>query len=181
MWEKVAKELCMPYRAAEAMHWHLGEHEMAARANVPIFQLSNISTSVPPAPQNTSSVSAPVMPPNYSGYPSSAGPSPLASPPGTMPVTTPSHSRRHSYAVSAPRRPADNAKMPPNDLSQLHWSQQLGQNATRPQLKRPYSTTENDIHTSFFPDYDECRPFKRLHTPDSGGEEKKLKRENMDQ
>ena len=178
MWEKVAKELCMPYRAAEAMHWHLGEHEMAARANVPIFQLSNITTSVPPASQHTSSASAPVMPTNYSGYPSSAGPSPLASPPGTMPVLTPSHSRRNSYAVSTARhRRADSLKILPSDSHRLSWSQQFCQNAPRPQPKRPFS----DLHAGYMQDLEDSRPFKRLHTPDSGGEEQKLKREQVDQ
>ena len=171
----------MPYRAAEAMHWHLGEQEMAARANVPIFQLSNISTSIPAAPQNTSSVSGAAMPPSYSAYPSSAGPSPLASPPGTMPSTTPSHSRRHSYAVSATHRRTNSAKILPNEFSHVLWGQQFGQHTTRPQLKRLHGVTDNDNHAGYMHDYEDCRSFKRLHTPDSGGEEKKLKHERMEQ
>ncbi|KAI9669909.1 MAG: hypothetical protein M1831_006945 [Alyxoria varia] len=38
MWEKVAKELNMPWRAAEDMHWQLGKHELAQRAGVTPFQ-----------------------------------------------------------------------------------------------------------------------------------------------
>ncbi|KAL9081379.1 MAG: hypothetical protein Q9157_000098 [Trypethelium eluteriae] len=170
MWEKVAKELCMPYRAAEAMHWHLGEHEMATRANVPIFQLSNLSTSVPSVPQNTSSASAPVMPSHYSGYASNAGPSPLASPPGMVPASVPSHARRHSYAVSAARRRTDGVKALPSETSNLPWCQPFGQNGTRPPLKRPYSATDDSIHTGYLQDYEDCRPLKRLHTPESSGE-----------
>ena len=41
MWEKIAKEMQLPWRAAEAMHWHIGEVEMANRANVPVFHLAS--------------------------------------------------------------------------------------------------------------------------------------------
>ncbi|KAK5703011.1 hypothetical protein LTR97_003957 [Elasticomyces elasticus] len=40
MWEKIAKEMQLPWRAAEAMHWQIGEVEMAQRANVPVFHLA---------------------------------------------------------------------------------------------------------------------------------------------
>ncbi|KAG9625188.1 hypothetical protein KCU64_g19412, partial [Aureobasidium melanogenum] len=40
MWEKIAKEMALPWRAAEAMHWQIGEVEMASRANVPVFHLA---------------------------------------------------------------------------------------------------------------------------------------------
>jgi len=45
MWEKIAKEMQLPWRAAEAMHWQIGEVEMASRANVPVFHLANTSSS----------------------------------------------------------------------------------------------------------------------------------------
>ena len=43
----------LPWRAAEAMHWQIGEVEMASRANVPVFHLANPSSqsqsqSIPP-------------------------------------------------------------------------------------------------------------------------------------
>lgn len=41
MWAKIAEDLAVPYRAVEAMHWELGEHEMAQRAGVVPFSLSN--------------------------------------------------------------------------------------------------------------------------------------------
>lgn len=41
MWAKVAEEMGVPWRAAEAMHWQLGEAEMARRAGVVPFSLSN--------------------------------------------------------------------------------------------------------------------------------------------
>lgn len=46
MWSKVAEEMAIPWRAAEAMHWQLGEQEMARRAGVVPFSLS--STAVDP-------------------------------------------------------------------------------------------------------------------------------------
>ncbi|KAI9695540.1 MAG: hypothetical protein M1820_008553 [Bogoriella megaspora] len=179
MWEKVAKELCMPYRAAEAMHWHMGEHEMAARANVPIFQLSNISTSVPPVPHNTSSLSAPAMHANYQGFSMSAGPSPRSSPPSSIPKSIPFH-RRSNSALSAARRRSDSVKPIPNDSPQLPWSQIHADAAIRPQLKRPYTDTVDHMLPGFLTDFDRPMAYRRLHTPDSGGEEKKMKREHVD-
>lgn len=40
MWAKVAEEMAIPWRAAEAMHWQLGEQDMARRAGVTPFSLS---------------------------------------------------------------------------------------------------------------------------------------------
>ncbi|KAI0137306.1 myb-like DNA-binding domain-containing protein [Xylariales sp. AK1849] len=40
MWAKVAEEMAIPWRAAEAMHWHLGETDMARRAGVTPFSLT---------------------------------------------------------------------------------------------------------------------------------------------
>lgn len=41
MWSKVAEEMAVPWRAAEAMHWQLGEADMARRAGVVPFSLSS--------------------------------------------------------------------------------------------------------------------------------------------
>lgn len=43
MWAKVAEELAVPWRAAEAMHWQLGEAEMAKRAGVVPFSLAAVN------------------------------------------------------------------------------------------------------------------------------------------
>lgn len=51
MWSKVAEEMAIPWRAAEAMHWQLGEQEMARRAGVVPFSLS--STAVDPSTPRT--------------------------------------------------------------------------------------------------------------------------------
>ena len=45
MWAPVAQELGIPWRAAEAMHWQLGEAEMARRAGVVPFSLAANSSA----------------------------------------------------------------------------------------------------------------------------------------
>ena len=40
MWANVAKELGVPWRTAEAMHWILGEHDMANRAGTKPFAMN---------------------------------------------------------------------------------------------------------------------------------------------
>lgn len=40
LWNPIAVELGVPWRAAESMHWALGEQEMARRANVPPFVMA---------------------------------------------------------------------------------------------------------------------------------------------
>ncbi|KAL7623850.1 hypothetical protein AAE478_005406 [Parahypoxylon ruwenzoriense] len=47
MWAKVAEEMAMPWRAAEAMHWQLGEQDMARRAGVTPFTLSASASEGP--------------------------------------------------------------------------------------------------------------------------------------
>ncbi|KUI60673.1 Transcriptional activator Myb [Cytospora mali] len=45
MWAKVAEEMQVPWRAAEAMHWQLGETDMARRAGVVPFSLSSVNVA----------------------------------------------------------------------------------------------------------------------------------------
>ncbi|KAF1917993.1 hypothetical protein BDU57DRAFT_555703 [Ampelomyces quisqualis] len=60
MWQKVATEMGIPWRSAESMHWQLGEQEMSARANAPVFQLHPSATSAGLSPPSeTPVVSAP--------------------------------------------------------------------------------------------------------------------------
>jgi hypothetical protein len=53
MWSKVAEEMAVPWRAAEAMHWQLGENDMARRAGVVPFSLSSASLDSPSAIQHS--------------------------------------------------------------------------------------------------------------------------------
>ena len=54
MWAKVAEEMAIPWRAAEAMHWQLGEADMARRAGVVPFSLSNVTLDAPPSGHRSS-------------------------------------------------------------------------------------------------------------------------------
>ncbi|TAQ85146.1 hypothetical protein B7494_g6536 [Chlorociboria aeruginascens] len=54
MWSKVAEEMAVPWRAAEAMHWQLGESDMARRAGVVPFSLSNSTLDAPTSGSRTS-------------------------------------------------------------------------------------------------------------------------------
>jgi hypothetical protein len=47
MWGKVAQEIGLPWRAVEAMHWQLGEQNMARRAGVVPFSLSSVALDTP--------------------------------------------------------------------------------------------------------------------------------------
>lgn len=83
MWSRIAEEMAIPWRAAEAMHWQMGEHEMARRAGVTPFTLANTNnhTSQPNHPLN--------MPRHFN-------PS-VQLPPTMMPSVAPaSHHRRNS-------------------------------------------------------------------------------------
>jgi hypothetical protein len=70
MWEKIAKEMQIPWRAAENMHWQMGEVEMASRANVPIFHLAGQGPSrggaIPDRAPSTSPPSGNGLPPSMS-------------------------------------------------------------------------------------------------------------------
>lgn len=52
MWAGVARDLGVPWRTAEAMHWILGEQEMARRAGVTPFAMAGTSTIPPPDPSS---------------------------------------------------------------------------------------------------------------------------------
>lgn len=54
MWSQVAKEMGIPWRAAESMHWQLGEQEMARRAGVVPFSLSSVALDAPPKKRSPS-------------------------------------------------------------------------------------------------------------------------------
>lgn len=47
MWMTIAQEMEIPWRAAEAMHWQLGEKDMAQRAGVVPFSLSSVAIDAP--------------------------------------------------------------------------------------------------------------------------------------
>ena len=56
MWSKIAEEMAVSWRAAEATHWQLGEADMARHAGVVPFSLSSVTVDAPP-PNHRSSPS----------------------------------------------------------------------------------------------------------------------------
>ena len=80
MWAKVAEELAVPWRAAEAMHWQLGEADMARRAGVVPFSLNPDSSApgsqrpppTPPGPRGPGHAHSH----SHGSAPSYAGPPP---------------------------------------------------------------------------------------------------------
>lgn len=112
MWAKVAEEMQVPWRAAEAMHWQLGETDMARRAGVTPFSL-NMSGNDPQGGQRASpprghghghSQSQGSLPRDISGMPSpryGRGPgTPLIPPP--MSAGRPLAARRESVPPRPP-------------------------------------------------------------------------------
>ena len=77
MWAKVAEEMQVPWRAAEAMHWQLGESDMARRAGVIPFSLNmsgggdtQVSQRLSPTRGHQHSQSQGSIPREISGVPS---------------------------------------------------------------------------------------------------------------
>lgn len=93
MWEMVAKEMGLPWRAIEAIHWQMGAEEMASRANVPVFQphatAAGVRTKSPPGSK---------MNPNLAPAPSAPG-GPGEREPNLQPTT-----RRRSSSTTSRRR-----------------------------------------------------------------------------
>ncbi|KAL2160216.1 hypothetical protein VTH06DRAFT_1389 [Thermothelomyces fergusii] len=122
MWAKVAEEMQVPWRAAEAMHWQLGEAEMARRAGVVPFSLNMTSNEPqgsttqrrisPTRGHHAQSHSQGSLPPEFSGLPSPhhtrvpSGPGPgHAPPPPQIPpiIPPPSPSSAGSRPLSSRR------------------------------------------------------------------------------
>ena len=81
MWGPLAAELSIPWRAAEAMHWQLGEADMARRAGVAPFTLAAASSAPAMPPTHAQSAGClPSGPPSASYLPSMAG---ASGPPGS--------------------------------------------------------------------------------------------------
>ncbi|KAK4038924.1 hypothetical protein C8A01DRAFT_17021 [Parachaetomium inaequale] len=117
MWAKVAEEMQVPWRAAEAMHWQLGEIEMARRAGVVPFSL-NMTSNEPQGPMmqrisptrgHAHSQSQGSVPRDFSGLPSprytrgppGPGPPPPQIPP-MIPPPTPTSAGSGGGGVSRP-------------------------------------------------------------------------------
>lgn len=142
MWQKVATEMGIPWRSAESMHWQLGEQEMSARANAPVFQLhpsatgaghsspSQISVIPAPASHGFTAANAASLMPNPPPVPAQHHQPPPPVPQGPMPGyhqradSGSSHSRRRNSSFSRRRAdPRSRASVPPQlsqPLPQIH-------------------------------------------------------------
>jgi len=76
MWAMIAKEMEIPWRAAEAMHWQLRELDMADRAGVVPFSKSSAALEVPKRRRavRSSSSSSTVLPKSASPADEAGGP-----------------------------------------------------------------------------------------------------------
>lgn len=151
MWQKVATEMGIPWRSAESMHWQLGEQEMSARANAPVFQLHPSATGLSSPPPATV-VPAPAPAPTPHGFtPANAAqlvPSPQQAPlqhhqPPPPPPPGPVHSyhqRTDSNSSQGRRRNSSFSRRRTDGRSRSSGPPQLG--PTIPQLN---PTSEADL------------------------------------
>jgi len=95
MWEKVAKEMQMPWRAVEARHWEIGQEEMAKLAGATMFSSAATPVSEHEALPATASQSF------HSEYP----PQSLRHPYATYPQEPPTVQPARLHPMAPPLRP----------------------------------------------------------------------------
>lgn len=140
----------IPWRSAESMHWQLGEQEMSARANAPVFQLHPSVTGIS-SPTQTHVAPAP---PTHGFTPANIGqlvpnPPPHASlqhqqqPPHPPPTSGPIHSyhqRTESGASQGRRRNSSFSRRHSDAKLRSSVPPQLG-----PTLPQVHPTSEADL------------------------------------
>ena len=104
----------LPWRAAEAMHWQIGEIEMAQRANVPVFHLAGQQPSQAGAVQDRTRSTSP---------PSAGGPPPAVS-----------YSHIHNHSLPQIQMPQPQTVSP--DQTRLRRSSSASSPNELPQLRR---------------------------------------------
>ncbi|ORY10570.1 hypothetical protein BCR34DRAFT_485472 [Clohesyomyces aquaticus] len=135
MWQKVATEMGIPWRSAESMHWQLGEQEMSARANAPVFQLHPSATGLGSPP------SASVAPASHGFTPANASqlipnpppPPQLHQPPPPAPIHGYHHHRTDSNSSQGRRRNSSFSRRRADARSRSSVPPHLG--PTLPQLQ----------------------------------------------
>lgn len=175
MWQKVATEMGIPWRSAESMHWQLGEQEMSARANAPVFQLHPSATglssppSVPavpaPAPHGFTPTNAPQLVPHPPPPPPAL---PQQHQPGPPPPPGPIHSyhQRSESATSQGRRRNSSFSRRRIASSRSSVPPQLG--PTLPQIQ-PQSEADLISGARTAPAPETHSGVKRLGEGDAGG------------
>lgn len=130
----------IPWRSAESMHWQLGEQEMSARANAPVFQLHPSATAinsptqahVAPAPHGFTPANANQLVANQPPLP----PQHQQPPPPLPPPQGPGHSyhqRTESNSSQGRRRNSSFSRRRTDARSRSSVPPQLG--PTLPQLQ----------------------------------------------
>ena len=137
MWELIAKEMGLPWRAIEGIHWDMGRDEMASRADVPVFQPHTAATKTS-TPQRRSP-SGPRPAPNLA---------PAPTPPGDSACerTCPPQPQRLTRARSASagsRECVSSRRDAPTYLTSVSEGEQL-----RSGSDDPSPVYDSDIHTT---------------------------------
>jgi hypothetical protein len=148
MWQKLAEEMNVPWRAAEAMHWQLGEDDMARRAGVPAFKFSNQN------PPSTASSALQQAPPtrgpghahshSYSHGSSSLAPSTFA--PSAMSGPS-SPYQRQGHAHSQPQsHPSQHSRPSQHTLTRSTRSIAARKESTQHSVPPPSSPADTLVH-----------------------------------
>lgn len=107
----------IPWRSAESMHWQLGEQEMSARANAPVFQLHPSATSLgspPTAPLTPASLPPPG--PTTHGFTPANVPQLIPHPPPPAPMQQ--HQQQQHQHQPHPPPPPPQPAAPPHSYHQ---------------------------------------------------------------
>lgn len=134
MWAKVAEELAVPWRAAEAMHWQLGEADMARRAGVVPFSLAAVNNEAASNRAMASRNQTPIQPLDSSNLRDVKPPSPHSSYSRgqLMPPMTPARTSRRGPINSQPPPPPHARPMLPPHPQHLHQTPHSSPHAVVP-------------------------------------------------
>lgn len=141
MWEPVAKEMGMPWRAVESKHWELGAGNMAERAGVPMFlthHSAQVQASWPSIPLSGQSLGSDFTMPRQPVSPlprASAAPNPAHQYAQYSYDPTPRPSFSAAPAATSQIRPLYS---PPGSTSKWYSQQNWQDNATLPPPNWPW-------------------------------------------
>ncbi|KAF2741934.1 hypothetical protein M011DRAFT_497815 [Sporormia fimetaria CBS 119925] len=139
MWQSIASEMGIPWRSAESMHWQLGEQEMSARANAPVFQLHPSATAGPSVHEGQTAATAhaisPLNPAQLTPHPQPMN-QPLQGPTSGLHVAPPrpTHQRTGSKSGQGRRRSTSSGRRRNGPKARASVPPQLGP-ATLPKLQ----------------------------------------------
>ncbi|CCE34453.1 related to DRPLA protein [Claviceps purpurea 20.1] len=131
MWSKVAEELAVPWRAAEAMHWALGEADMARRAGVIPFALAAVNLESGPR-------AAPTTPRASFQFQTHEPMSRNITPPSPRSM----HSSRHHSVSSMPGQPP--SRVGTTEVQQKRHNQQNHQQQSHPQKQNHHQQNHQE-------------------------------------